>query len=240
MIHARDLVKEFVVVRRPPSFKRLLLSLGRRERTIVRALAGVTLDVAAGETVALIGRNGSGKSTFLGLVGRIYLPTAGKLRVEGRVSPLLELGAGFHADLTGRENTQLNGVILGLTRAQVAERFDAIVAFAELEEKIDAPIRTYSSGQLMRLGFAIAAHTDAEILLVDEVLAVGDEAFQEKCYARIGQFQREGRTIVFVSHDMRAVERVAQRAIWLEQGRIRADGPAREVAARYLAAAHGE
>ena len=240
MIRARDLVKEFVVVRRPPSFKRLLLSLGRRERTIVRALAGITLDVAAGETVALIGRNGSGKSTFLSLVGRIYLPTAGELRVEGRVSPLLELGAGFHADLTGRENTQLNGVILGLTRAQVAERFDAIVAFAELEEKIDAPIRTYSSGQLMRLGFAIAAHTDAEILLVDEVLAVGDEAFQEKCYARIGQFQREGRTIVFVSHDMRAVERVAQRAIWLEQGRIRAEGPAAEVAARYLAAAHGE
>ncbi|MBI3911090.1 MAG: ABC transporter ATP-binding protein [Armatimonadetes bacterium] len=238
MIAARGLVKEFVVAVQPPSVKRLLLSFGQRERRVVRALNGLDLEMAAGETVALIGRNGSGKSTFLGLVGRIYRPTAGKLEVRGRVSPLLELGAGFHSDLTGRENVLLNGVILGLSRAQVAARFDQIVAFAGLEEKIDAPIRTYSSGQVMRLGFSVAVHTDAEILLVDEVLAVGDEAFQEQCYARIREFQAQGRTIVFVSHDMRAVERVAQRAIWLERGRVRADGPAAEVARRYLEEAH--
>jgi ABC-type polysaccharide/polyol phosphate transport system ATPase subunit len=166
----------------------------------------------------VIGQNGSGKSTLLGLIARVYRPTAGVLEVNGRVAPLLELGAGFHPDLTGLENIYFNGVILGLTRKQIAERLDAIVQFAELEGYIDAPIRTYSSGMLMRLGFAVAAHVDADILLVDEVLAVGDARFQQKCYDKIRQFQREGRTILFVSHDMEAITQVAARALWLGQG----------------------
>jgi ABC-type polysaccharide/polyol phosphate transport system ATPase subunit len=200
---------------------------------VKHALIDVNFRICAGESVALLGRNGSGKSTLLSLIGRIYKRTSGEIRVTRPVAPLLELGAGFHHELTGKQNVYLNGVILGLTHRQVDERFDAIVRFAELEDSIDFPIRTYSSGMLMRLGFAIASHTDAEILLVDEILAPADEEFQEKCYRRIREFQQEGRTILFVSHDMDAVRRVAERALWLDAGHLRADGPREEVIEAY-------
>jgi ABC-type polysaccharide/polyol phosphate transport system ATPase subunit len=238
LIEARGLVKEFVVAHHHGSLKRLMLSFGRTRRDRHRALDGIDLSVWAGETLALVGRNGSGKSTLLSLIGRIYRKTAGELVVRGRVSPLLELGAGFVWDLTGLENISLNGAILGIPRKRLNQIVDQIVEFAELQEAIDTPIRTYSSGMLMRLGFSIAVHAESEILLVDEVLAVGDEAFQEKCYAKIEQFQRMGRTILFVSHDMDAVRRVAPRTVWLHNGVLRQDGPTDEVVPHYLAAMH--
>ncbi len=235
-IRAEGLTKEFRLTHQPySSLKGLLLSfLPRRVEHIV-ALNAISFTVHRGETVAIIGQNGSGKSTLLGLIARVYRPTSGTLEVHGRVAPLLELGAGFHPDLTGLENIYFNGVILGLTRKQMSERLDAIIHFAELEEYIDAPVRTYSSGMLMRLGFAVAAHVDADILLVDEVLAVGDAHFQQKCYRKIREFQQEGRTILFVSHDMDAVLQVAPRALWLDKGILRADGDSQAVVAQYLA-----
>ncbi|MCS7272956.1 MAG: ABC transporter ATP-binding protein [Fimbriimonadales bacterium] len=234
-IRAENLTKEFKLAHHAyASLKGMLLSfLPRRIERLV-ALRNVSFTIRKGETVGIIGQNGSGKSTLLGIIARVYKPTSGTIEVNGRVAPLLELGAGFHPDLTGLENIYFNGVILGLTRKQVAERLDAIVQFAELEGYLDAPIRTYSSGMLMRLGFAIAVHVDADILLVDEVLAVGDARFQQKCYDKILQFQREGRTILFVSHDMEAVRRVAQRVLWLDKGILRADGDAHTVISAYL------
>ncbi|GBC92548.1 Teichoic acids export ATP-binding protein TagH [bacterium HR15] len=235
-IRAEKLTKEFRLTHQPySSLKGLLLSfLPRRVEHIV-ALNAISFTVHKGETVAIIGQNGSGKSTLLGLIARVYRPTSGRLEVYGRVAPLLELGAGFHPDLTGLENIYFNGVILGLTRKQISERLEAIIRFAELENYIDAPVRTYSSGMLMRLGFAVAAHVDADILLVDEVLAVGDAHFQQKCYRKIREFQQEGRTILFVSHDMDAVRQIAPRALWLDKGILRADGDSDTVVTQYLA-----
>jgi len=238
IIRARRLEKEFVLSLYQGSLKAMMLSGLRRKFRRVHALRGVDLDFYPGEAVALVGRNGSGKSTFLSLVGRIYLPTAGTLEVHGRVAPLLELGAGFHPDLTGRENIMLNGVILGLTRREVGEREADIIAFAGLEEFIDAPLRTYSSGMQARLGFSVAIHTDSEILLVDEALAVGDEEFQEKCFARIEELKRAGRAILFVTHEMTDVTRVGTRAVWLDQGQVRMDGSPEQVVERYLAETH--
>jgi lipopolysaccharide transport system ATP-binding protein len=241
-IEARHVCKDFELGAYHGTLKRLFLAFGRGKREYTHALSDVSFTIGRGESVALIGRNGSGKSTLLGIIGRIYKATAGEMVIpeDERVAPLLELGAGFHHELTGRQNVFLNGVILGLSRRQVTERLDEIVAFAELEAAIDVPIRNYSSGMLMRLGFAIASHTDAGILLVDEILAPADEEFQEKCYRRIEEFQREGRTILFVSHDMDAVRRVAQRAIWLDRGRVRADGPLESVVGAYLKEARHE
>ncbi len=238
IIQARELHKRFVITLGRGSLKSFVLSGGRAQRQIVDALNGLDLTIYPGEAVALLGRNGSGKSTFLSLVGRVFLPTSGTLQVRGKVAPLLELGAGFHPDLTGRENIELNGVILGLTRRQVAERMDAIIDFAELREFIDAPLRTYSSGMQMRLGFSVAAHAEADIFLVDEALAVGDEEFQEKCFARIERLKQEGRTLLFVSHEMTDVTRVATRAVWLERGRVRMDGDPHRLVELYLAEAH--
>jgi lipopolysaccharide transport system ATP-binding protein len=234
-IYAQNLTKAFRLSHQPySSLKGLLLSFLPRRIEHIVALHAVSFTVHKGETVAIIGQNGSGKSTLLGLIARVYRPTEGILQVNGRVAPLLELGAGFHPDLTGLENIYFNGVILGLTRRQISERLDAIIRFAELEEYIDAPVRTYSSGMLMRLGFAIAAHVDADILLVDEVLAVGDAHFQQKCYNKIREFQREGRTLLFVSHDMEAVRQIAPRTLWLDKGTLRADGETESVVAQYL------
>ncbi len=233
-IYAEHLTKTFKLSHQPySSLKGLLLAFLPRRVETLTALQDLTLTIHKGETVGVIGQNGSGKSTLLGLIARVYRPTSGTLRVYGRVAPLLELGAGFHPDLTGLENIYFNAVILGLTRKQVSERLPEIIAFAELEDYIDAPIRTYSSGMLMRLGFAIAVHVDADILLIDEVLAVGDARFQQKCYQKIAQFQREGRTILFVSHDMQAVHQVAQRAIWLDKGVLRAEGAVETVIQAY-------
>jgi ABC-type polysaccharide/polyol phosphate transport system ATPase subunit len=237
-IRARGLVKTFQLTLHQGSLKALILSGGRLRRETVEALQGIDLDIHPGEAVALIGRNGSGKSTFLSLIGKIYLPTAGELQVNGRVAPLLELGAGFHPDLTGRENIELNGVILGLSRQQVAERTDSIIDFSEIRRFIDAPLRTYSSGMQVRLAFSVAIHTDSEIFIVDEALAVGDEEFQEKCFAQIDVVKSQGRTILFVSHEMTDVTRVATRAVWLDRGKIRMDARPDEVVEAYLRETH--
>jgi ABC-type polysaccharide/polyol phosphate transport system ATPase subunit len=183
--------------------------------------------------VGLIGRNGSGKSTLLRLIAGIIRPTVGSVRAGGRIGSLLELGAGFHPDFTGRENVELNGALQGLSRARIRERFDEIVAFAELEHAIDRPVRTYSSGMTMRLGFAIAAFLEADVLLLDEVFAVGDESFQRKCFGVIAAFKERGGTILFVSHDASAVERLCDRAVLLRDGRLAFDGPVHEAITRY-------
>ena len=216
------------------SIKGLILSFKKARYEELHALKGISLSIPAGETVAVIGRNGSGKSTLLGIMARVYKPTSGEVVMNGRVSALLELGAGFHPDLTGIENIYLNASILGLSRKEVDKCIDEIINFAELEHFIDAPIRTYSAGMTMRLGFSIAIQVNPDILLVDEVLAVGDENFQQKCFDKVHEFQRMGKTIVFVSHDLEAVRKVATRVIWLHQGDIRADGDVKTVLDAYL------
>ncbi len=218
------------------SLKSLVLSFRRPKVEEHWALKGIDLDIARGETIAVIGKNGSGKSTLFGLIGNIYRATAGTIAVNGRVSALLELGAGFHPELTGTENIFLNGAILGIPRKDMKQNVERIIEFAELEKFIDAPIKTYSKGMVMRLGFAIATQVDPDILLVDEVLAVGDEAFQDKCYKKIEAFQRQGKTILFVSHDLDVVRRVASRTVWIDSGTVRADGPTLEVVDSYCAA----
>src|SRR6188508_3773568 len=209
--------RKFVVrARETQTLKELLVARGRTGAQEVWALRDVSVAISPGEAVGLIGRNGSGKSTLLRLIAGIIRPTIGRVTTEGRIGSLLELGAGFHPDFTGRENVELNGALQGLSRAAIRDRFDEIVAFAELEDAIDRPVRTYSSGMTMRLGFAIAAFLDADILLLDEVFAVGDEAFQRKCFGRIFAFKERGGTIVFVSHDAAAVERLCERSVFLE------------------------
>jgi ABC-type polysaccharide/polyol phosphate transport system ATPase subunit len=198
------------------------------------ALRDVTLDLAAGRMVGIVGSNGSGKSTLLKLVAGILKPTTGRLQVAGRVSALIELGAGFHPDFTGRENVYVNGVLLGLSRAEIRERFDDIVAFAGLSAFIDNPVKTYSSGMYMRLAFAIAVTVEPDILLIDEVLAVGDEAFQHKCIGKIQEFKARGKTIVLVTHDLGSIERLCDDAVWLHEGRLRAQGGTRQIIDRYL------
>ena len=215
------------------TLKDLFVQRGRSGPEDIWALRDVSFEIARGDAVGLIGRNGSGKTTLLRLIAGIIKPTAGSVSAEGRIGSLLELGAGFHPDFTGRENVFLNGAIQGLRRDEIRERFDEIVAFAELEHAIDRPVRTYSSGMTMRLGFAIAAFLDADTLLLDEVFAVGDEAFQRKCFGRIFQFKQAGGTIVFVSHDAAAVERLCERSVFLEKGVVAFDGPTREAVARY-------
>src|SRR3954447_18272071 len=215
------------------SLKDVFVMRGRLGGQDVWALEEVSARIEPGEAVGLIGRNGSGKTTLLRLVAGIIRPTAGTVALEGRVGSLLELGAGFHPDFTGRENVYLNGSIYGLKRAFIRERMEEIVAFAELERFIDLPVRTYSSGMYMRLGFAIAAHLQADVLLLDEVFAVGDEEFQRKCFGKIFEFKQRGGTIVFVSHDASAVERLCERAVLLRHGRVEFDGPTHESLTRY-------
>ena len=200
-----------------------------------RALDDVSLTVAAGSACGVIGRNGSGKSTLLKLVAGITRPTGGQVRVAGRVSALIELGAGFHPEISGRENVFINGVMLGLSRREIDRRFDEIVEFAELEDFIDAPVKTYSSGMYMRLGFAVAVHVDPEVLLVDEVLAVGDEGFSLKCLDKFAEFKRRGKTILLVTHALPMVERFCDEAVWLDGGRKRLAGDPKRVVQMYLA-----
>lgn len=236
-ISIRDIRKSFVLSHSgSASLKTALLWWKKKNVEKLEVLRGVSIEVKHGECVALVGRNGAGKSTLLSLISRIYKPTSGEIEVDGRIAPLLELGAGFHPDLTGLENILYNGMILGLTRKEVLARTPEIVAFAELESHIDTPVRTYSSGMLARLGFSIAAHVDAEILIVDEVLAVGDYSFEKKCYDFIDEFRAKGGTILFVSHNPDSVRRVADRVVWLAQGEVRQEGPVEDVMAAYLAA----
>jgi lipopolysaccharide transport system ATP-binding protein len=199
------------------------------------ALRDVSFQVAPGDAIALLGRNGAGKSTLLRLVCGLARPTTGTCRVEGAVAALLELGAGFHPQLTGRENLYVAGVVSGLRRREVAARFDEIVAFAEIRQFIDQPLRTYSTGMKMRLAFSVAIHTEPDILVIDEVLAVGDAAFQAKCADRIHAFLRRGKSLLLVSHNLDHVRTFCSRAIWLERGRGRADGPSLRVAEAYRA-----
>src|SRR5215211_4017808 len=199
------------------------------------ALRDVTFEIAAGEAVGVIGGNGAGKSTLLKLLSRVTAPTVGRAEIHGRVGSLLEVGTGFHPDLTGRENVFLNGAILGMRGSEIARKFDEIVAFAEVEKFIDTPVKRYSSGMYLRLAFAVAAHLEPEVLLVDEVLAVGDAGFQRKCLGKMGDVAASGRTVVFVSHNMDAVLRLCTRALLLEHGRVAESGPSAEVVAGYLA-----
>ena len=199
----------------------------------IRALSDVSLAVEPGESVGLIGRNGSGKTTFLRLIAGIFGPTSGRVSVGGSVGALLALGAGFHPDFTGRENVFLAGSVLGLSRSYIREQLDEIVAFAELEKFVDFPVRTYSAGMYVRLGFAVATHLRPDVLLLDEVFAVGDEAFQRKCTGKVFELKSDGRTLVFVSHNASAVERLCERAVLLRQGRVEYDGAVDEAVKRY-------
>ncbi|MEZ5427614.1 MAG: ABC transporter ATP-binding protein [Pyrinomonadaceae bacterium] len=201
---------------------------------VLWALRDVSFDVEEGETVALVGNNGAGKSTLLKILSRIVKPTIGEATLRGRTGSLLEVGTGFHQELSGRENIFLNGAVLGMKRSEIEKKFDEIVAFSELEKFLDTPIKFYSTGMYMRLAFAVAAHLEPEILMVDEVLAVGDLAFQRKCLNKMRDISQHGRTIIFVSHNMQAVTRLCSRAIWIESGRVREDAPAKDVVSNYL------
>jgi ABC-type polysaccharide/polyol phosphate transport system ATPase subunit len=207
---------------------------GLKPDATFEALRGVTFDVAAGKTFGIIGRNGSGKSTMLKLIAGIGKPTSGTVRVDGRVSALIELGAGFHPEISGRENVFINGMMLGLSKREIASRFDEIVRFAELEEFIDAPVKTYSSGMYMRLGFAVAINVDPDVLLVDEVLAVGDETFTHKCLDKFAEFRRRGKTVLLVTHSLDMVTRFCDEALWLDSGVVRAQGDPKRVIDTYL------
>ncbi|MFN2469284.1 MAG: ABC transporter ATP-binding protein [Gaiellaceae bacterium] len=222
-----------VYPKRTRTLKDLVVSRERSRGADILALDDVSARIEPGESVGLVGRNGSGKTTLLRIVAGIIKPTSGTVEAGGRIGSLLELGAGFHPEFTGRENVYLNGSIHGLKRRAITEHMDEIVAFAELERFIDLPVRTYSSGMYMRLGFAVAAHLQADVLLLDEVFAVGDEEFQRKCFAKIAEFKGRGGTIVFVSHDASAVERLCERAVLLREGRVELDGSTGEAISRY-------
>jgi len=213
-----------------------IASLRRKKEETFWALKDVSLQVKEGEVLGLIGRNGAGKTTLLKILSRITRPTEGWAEIHGRVGSLLEVGTGFHPELTGRENTYLSGAILGMGKAEIARKFDEIVAFAELEKFIDTPVKHYSSGMYVRLAFAVAAHLEPEILLVDEVLAVGDINFQKKCLGKMGDVARAGRTVVLVSHQLNQIRRLCQRVVWIDDGSVRQDGPTHEVVSAYESA----
>src|SRR5271165_4876324 len=213
-----------------------LSALRRKRHETFWALKDVSLEVKGGEVLGLIGRNGAGKTTLLKILSRITKPTTGWAEIHGRVGSLLEVGTGFHPELTGRENTFLSGAILGMPKSEITRKFDEIVAFAELEKFIDTPVKHYSSGMYVRLAFAVAAHLEPEILLVDEVLAVGDINFQKKCLGKMGDVARAGRTIVLVSHQMNQIRRLCQRVAWVDGGQVRMIGGAHDVLARYESA----
>jgi len=218
-----------------------LAAFRRAKEETFWALKDVSLQVNEGEVLGLIGRNGAGKTTLLKILSRITKPTTGWAEIHGRVGSLLEVGTGFHPELTGRENTFLSGAILGMSKREIERKFDEIVAFAELEKFIDTPVKHYSSGMYVRLAFGVAAHLEPEILLVDEVLAVGDLNFQKKCLGKMGDVARAGRTVVLVSHQMNQIRRLAQRVVWIDSGEIRQDGPAHKVVSAYEdAMARGE
>lgn len=240
-ISVHGLSKRFALQGRSPQYRSVLdsFSFRRTSRHDARprsflALDDLTFETRSGEVVGIIGRNGAGKSTLLKTLSRIVRPTAGSIRLHGRVSSLLEVGSGFHPELTGRENIFLNGAILGMSHAEIRSRFAEIVAFAGVDSYLDEPVKHYSSGMYMRLAFAVAAHIDPEILLLDEILAVGDAEFQKKCLRKLEDVGERGRTVLFVSHNLQAVLRFCSRAILLESGRLIEDGPVRDVVAAYL------
>jgi lipopolysaccharide transport system ATP-binding protein len=231
---AYDTLRESIVEAVRAPFERLRRRNGKRNDETLWALKDVSFEVAQGEVVGVIGRNGAGKSTLLKVLSRITEPTTGRAELYGRVASLLEVGTGFHPELTGRENIYLNGAILGMRKAEIDRKFDEIVAFAELEKFLDTPVKRYSSGMYMRLAFAVASHLEPEILIIDEVLAVGDATFQKKCLGKLDEVAKQGRTVLFVSHNMLAVQSLCSRAVWLDQGEIQTQGPTREVISHYL------
>ncbi len=239
LLRIRDLAKTYRRGVAAYGTLRDLIAGGTGERRAVRALDGVSLSVGSGETLAVIGENGAGKTTLLKVVARITPPDRGRVEVGGRLSALIEVGAGFHPELTGRENVMLHGSILGLSRRALRAAMDEIAAFAGLTDAMDTPVKRFSTGMYARLGFAVAVHADPRVLLVDEVLSVGDEAFRVRCYERIDALMGGGTAILFVSHDLAAVERVAARAVWLHEGGVRREGKAGEVVAAYRTFATG-
>jgi ABC-2 type transport system ATP-binding protein len=237
-IEVSNVSKEFVL-RHTRSIKEAVVWLvkGRKGDLSKKfhALKDVSLMVETGETVALLGLNGSGKSTLLKHISGVMLPDSGSVYTRGRVAGLIEVGAGFHPDLSGRDNVYLNGAILGMTEKQINERFDAIIEFSEIGEFIDTEVKFYSSGMYLRLAFSVAVHTDPEVFLIDEILAVGDEPFQRKCIAKIQELARHGKTLVVVSHDLDLVSRICSRGVYLEHGNVLFDGPIDEAVARLRA-----
>lgn len=230
-----DVYKKFkLVYDKPFTLKERLIFWKNTKIGYHEVLKGINLKIKKGETVALIGVNGSGKSTLLKLMTKIIYPTSGKIETRGKLTSLLELGAGFHQDFTGRENIYFNASIFGLTAAEIDDRIQEIIDFSELGDFIETPVRTYSSGMYMRLAFSVAINVDAEILLIDEILAVGDQHFQDKCFEKLQELKKKGKTIVIVSHSLKSVEKLCDRAIWLYNGEVREDGKTKEVIEKYL------
>lgn len=219
---------------KPSTLKERLVFWNKKKADLHTVLKDINLEIKKGETVALIGTNGSGKSTLLKLMTKIIYPTKGKITTNGKLTSLLELGAGFHPDFTGRENIYFNAAIFGLTKQEIDARLNEIIEFSELGEFIDSPVRTYSSGMYMRLAFSVAINVDAEILLIDEILAVGDAHFQEKCFAKLEELKNSGITIVIVTHSLGSVKQLCNRAVWLYEGKIRMDGNDDEVIDEYM------
>ncbi len=222
------------------TLKEKLLFWKRGNKEVRTVLKDISLDIKKGDTVALIGTNGSGKSTLLKLMTKIIYPTSGKVETRGKLTSLLELGAGFHPDFSGRENIYFNASIFGMSKAEIDRRLDDIIAFSELEEFIDNPVRTYSSGMYMRLAFSVAINVDADILLIDEILSVGDQRFQDKCFERLEELKNSDKTIVIVTHNLDSIRKLCSRAIWIKDGVIRMDGPTNEVADSYLKEVAGD
>lgn len=234
-IKVKNLYKDFKLnTDKPRTLKEKVLFSKRNKVERITILNNISLDIKKGETVALIGTNGSGKSTLLKLMTKIIYPTKGTIKTYGKLTSLLELGAGFHPDFTGRENIYFNAAIFGLTKQEIERRLDQIIEFAELGDFIDNPVRTYSSGMYMRLAFSIAINVDAEILLIDEILAVGDQHFQDKCFAKLHELKESDKTIVIVTHNLDQVKELCNRAIWIKDGKIEMDGKPKDVVEKYL------
>ncbi len=234
-IEVKNMSKDFkLIYDKPNTLKERLVFWKSTKKEYRHVLKNINLNVKKGETVALIGTNGSGKSTLLKLMTKIIYPTKGSVKTNGKLTSLLELGAGFHPDFTGRENIYFNASIFGLTASEIDKRVDEIIKFSELEDFIDAPVRTYSSGMYMRLAFSVAINVDAEILLIDEILAVGDQHFQDKCFEKLEQLKNSGKTIVIVSHSLGSVKKLCDRGIWIFDGEVRLDGDINDVISEYL------
>lgn len=234
-IVVKNMSKDFVIYGdRPNTLKEKIIRFGQNKKEIHHVLKNINLNIMPGETVGLIGVNGSGKSTLLKLMTKIIYPTTGKIEVNGKLTSLLELGAGFHQDFSGRENIYFNASIFGLTKSEIDARINDIIEFSELGEFIDTPVRTYSSGMYMRLAFSVAINVDADILLIDEILAVGDKHFQDKCMEKMQELKKQGKTMVFVSHSADSVKSLCDRAIWLYDGEVKMDGPSDKVLDEYI------
>ena len=240
-IEVRKMTKKFNVYSdKANTLKEKLLFWKRGDKEVRTVLDNISVDIKKGDTVALIGTNGSGKSTLLKLMTKIIYPTSGKIETRGKLTSLLELGAGFHPDFSGRENIYFNASIFGMSKAEIDEKLDDIISFSELEEFIDNPVRTYSSGMYMRLAFSVAINVNADILLIDEILSVGDQRFQDKCFARLEELKNSDKTIVIVTHNLNSVRKLCTRAIWIKNGVINLDGEANDIIDKYLEEVAGE